>query len=148
MPIRGQQSGYGLVEALVSIMLTSVVILGLAGSLLTAIKSSGVSERVQRADSAIGSFTESLRSMPYPSASGTCPDLNDYRSAWGNYPERWVPPADISIEIVGVEHWQPTGTDAGSFTATCPAEDPSTHRLTVEVGLDGRDRTAQVVLGR
>lgn len=169
MQTRRGQSGYGLFEALVSIMLTAFVILGLAGSLLAAIKSSEVADRVQRTDSALGSFTESLKSMDYPEVdpvSGTysggseCPELADFSSAWENFPEAWAPPPELGVdkdpvsgqdrlEIVDVEHWQPDGTDMGSYTAACPgAGDPYTHRLTVEVTLGEKSRKAQVVVTR
>lgn len=151
---RSRQSGYGLLETLVAIMLTSVVILALAGSLLTAIKSSEVADRVQRADSSLGSFTESLRAMPYPvtAVPGDCPGLIDYRDAWTTYQsagDGWSPPPDVTLEIKAIEHWQPDGTDMGSYTGTCPSSgDSSSHRLTVEVEMAGRSRSAQVVVSQ
>ena len=145
---RGEQAGYGLVEALVSVLLTSVVILALAGSLLTAIKSSAVADRVQRADSAIGSFTESLKSMPYPTTmpAGECPDLQDYRDAWAGYGDAWPGADGVTLEITGIEHWQTGGGDAGSYGAACDGGDPLAHRLTVEVTIEDRSRSAQVVV--
>lgn len=147
------QSGYSLLEALIAIVLTSMVIVGLAGALLAAIRSSEVARRVQRADSALGSFTESLKTMPYPDAGdlavGNCPSVTEYQAAWSAYADRWIPPADIAVSISGIEHWQPTGTDKGSFTAACPAvgeDDPYANRLTVTVEIDGDSRNAQVVV--
>lgn len=143
------QAGFGLLEALVSILLTSMVILGLAGSLLAAIKSSAIAERVQRADSALGSFTESLKTMGYPAppnaGGGDCPELADFEDQWNAFGERWQPPTgDTSIAITAVEHWQP---DTGTYTSACPSGgDPYTHLLTVEVSIDGKDRSAQVVV--
>ncbi|MCO5322466.1 MAG: type II secretion system GspH family protein [Microthrixaceae bacterium] len=143
------QAGFGLLEALVSILLTSMVILGLAGSLLAAIKSSAIAERVQRADSALGSFTESLKTMGYPeppnSGGGACPELADFDEQWDAFGDRWQPPSgDISVAITAVEHWQP---DSGSYASTCPSGgDPYTHLLTVEVSIEGKERSAQVVV--
>lgn len=167
MQINREQAGYSLLEALVSILLTSFVILGLAGSLLAAIKSSEVADRVQRADSALGSFTESLKTMDYPEpdpATGLydggsqCPGLVDYEDGWSSYADAWAPSdelgidkdavtGDYKLEITAVEHWQPDGTDIGTYTADCPTTgDPYTHRLTVEVEIKNKARSAQVVV--
>lgn len=153
MQTRRAQSGYSLLEALVSILLTSVVILGLAGSLLAAIKSSEVADRVQRADSALGSFTESLKTMDYPTPAtpGDCPSLDDYRTAWNDFGvsgNAWPAPAGVTLSITGIEHWQPDPTDSGSYVDTCDDGDAYTHRLTVEVEIKGRSRSAQVVVTR
>lgn len=156
------QAGYSLLEALVAIMLTSMVILGLAGALLAAVKSSAVADRVQRADSALGSFTESLKTMDYPDDGdpATCPTLADFEAGWDSYSDAWEPPAELRIdkdpvtgehelEMVGIEHWQPDGTDMGSYAAACPsAGDPHTHRLTVEVTIAEKSRRAQVVVSQ
>ncbi|MCZ7630127.1 MAG: hypothetical protein M5U19_14270 [Microthrixaceae bacterium] len=92
--------------------MTSTVILGLAGSLLAAIKSSEVADRVQRADSALGSFTESLKTMPYPASAvpGDCPSLAEYRDAWTDYGssgDAWSAPSGVTLSITEIEHWQP-----------------------------------------
>ncbi|MFV0318601.1 MAG: hypothetical protein ACK5O2_16765 [Microthrixaceae bacterium] len=147
MPERGPQGGFGLVESLVSVVLTSMVIIALVGALLAAVRSSEAADRVQRADSAIGSFTESIKSMPYPTSAGGCPSLSDVRTGWANYPDAWSPPPGITIEIEQIAHWQPTGADAGSYAATCPpGGDPSAHLLTVSVSSKGRTRLAEVVM--
>jgi type II secretory pathway pseudopilin PulG len=159
MQTHREQAGYSLLEVLISIMLTSMVILGLAGSLLAAIKSSEVAERVQRADSALGSFTESLKTMDYPAPDSVtglydglseCPGLSDYKDAWNSYLDAWVPSPQLGIdklEITGVEHWYRDGTDVGTYTDVCPTTgDPYTHRLTVEVEIENKARSAQVVV--
>lgn len=155
MKTRREQAGWSLVEALISIMLTSIVILGLAGSLLAAIKSSEVADRVQRADSALGSFTESLKTMPYPTSAvpDGCPSLAEYRDAWTGYVEAWPAPTGVTLSITDIEHWQPDGTDKGTYTTDCPEvsgspHDPLTHRLTVEVEMKGKSRSAEVVVTR
>lgn len=144
------EAGYSLLEALVSVLLTSFVILGLAGSLLAAIKSSEVADRVQRADSALGSFTESLKTMPYPTVvdPGNCPSLEAYQDAWDSYADAWPAPQGVTLAITEIEHWQPSGTDVGAYTDDCPdpSGDPFTHRLTVSVEIKGKERQAQVVV--
>ena len=148
LTIRGQ-AGFGLLEALISIFLTSFVVLGLAGALLAAIGSSRVADEVQRADSALGSFTESLKTMGYPQPphedDGDCPELVDFEEQWNAFGERWQPATgDVSVAISVVEHWQP---DSGTYASVCPpGGDPHTHLLTVEVSTDGEVRSAQVVV--
>lgn len=141
------QAGYSLLEALIAIVLTAFVILGLAGALVAAIKSSTVAERMQVVDSATSSFTESLKAMPYP-GTGDCPTLQDYRDAWAAFPDAWTAPPGVNVSITGIEHWHPDGTDKGTYTADCPGPgaDPYVHRLTVEVDLDDYTRTAQTVV--
>ena len=149
MPFTRGQAGFGLLEALISIFLTSFVVLGLAGALLASIKSSAVAEEVQRADSALGSFTESLKTMGYPQpphdGGSSCPELQDFEDQWNDFAERWQPPSgDVSARISAIEHWQP---DSGSYASICPSSgDPYSHLLTVEVSIDGKARSAQVVV--
>ena len=141
------QAGFTLLEALVSILLTSFVILALGAALLAAIRSSAVAEEVQHADSALGSLTESIKSMGYPepphSDGGECPEVVDFEDQWNAFADRWQPPAGISIGFTEVEHWQP---DSGDYASTCLAGNTRVHLLTVEVSIDGETRSAQVVV--
>ena len=146
---RRGSAGLTLLESLVSILLTSLVILGLAAGLLTSVRSSEQAQRVQRLDSSLSSFSESLRSMPYPTVSppGTCPQLTDFKSAWATYQltEGWIPPAGTTAEIIGVEHWQPSGAQVGTYDTAC-ATDPHAHRLTLEVTESGHSVEGQTVM--
>ena len=66
-------------------------------------------------------------------------------TVWGCPYEGEVDPKK-ALEITGIEHWQTGGGDAGSYGATCDGGDPLAHRLTVEVTIEDRSRSAQVVV--
>lgn len=137
-------SGFLLVEVVISIALISMVILALAVGLLTAIRSSDAANRQQIVDSALSSASESIRSMPYPSSASTCPTEVDYQSAYDAYPEAWAAPG-VVVTVAGIEHWDPTN---GSYDSSCPGPlDPLVHRLTLEVDVGDDDASAQVVVG-
>lgn len=139
------QSGFMLVEVIVSIALTAIVILGLAVGLLTSVNSSNAADRRQALDSAVGSASESIRSMAYPVFSGTCPTAGDYAAAFSDYVlngNGWSE-TGTTVDITGVEHWDP---GVGAYSSVCPPADPMTHRLAIEVDNGSGTATAEVVV--
>lgn len=135
-----------------SVALTSIVVLALAVGLLASVRSSAAADQVQRVDSALGSFSESLRTMPAPpnSPSG-CPELggsDGFRAHYDDYVSdgRGWAQSGVTTEIDDLEFWDPA---SGSYTAACPASgDPGAYRLGVSVQVEGDVASGQVVLSR
>lgn len=141
------ESGYLLIEVIISIALTSMVILGLAVGLVTAVRSSTAADRQQAKDSALSSAAESIRSMDYPTPAGTCPTASEYQAAFDSYVLSglgWSAP-DALVAVDQIEHWDPV---SGSFGSACPVADPSVHRLTLELTFSDGTVRGQTVVGR
>lgn len=148
-PVSGQ-AGFSLIESVVSIALTSIVIVALAAGLLASIRSSTAADRVQRADAALASFSESLRAMPAPpEGADGCPHLSGPDGFTDGYAdfvtsgEGWSLPG-VSTAITKIEHWEPS---TGEFATSCPAGgNPHVHRLSLSVAVDGDSAVGQVVV--
>ena len=138
MKIRRSQTGATLVEVLIALALVGILVLALASGMLTLIKTSTETTKQQQVELALGSFTESLKSGPYTKCAALV--------AGSPYPNTtdWVPPqSSMTASLVKIEYWDKSST---SFVAACPASgDQGTQRLTVQVNLEDRSSTAQVV---
>ena len=138
MKSRRSQTGATLVEVLIALALVGILVLALASGMLTLIKTSAETTKQQQIELALGSFTESLKSGPYTKCAALV--------AGSPYPNTtaWVPPqSSMTASLVKIEYWDKSST---SFVAACPASgDQGTQRLTVQVNLEDRSSTAQVV---
>lgn len=149
---RRSSSGFLLIEVIISVALTSIVILGLAVGMLASVRSSAAADRIQRVDSALGSFSESLRTMEVPAtAAGACPTLGGaggFSAAYDAYVssgDGWSH-EDVQTQITGIEFWDPA---AGSYVDTCPASgDPGAYRLDLRAEVLGDEAVGQVVVSR
>lgn len=141
------QSGASLVEVLISVMLVGTVVAALAVGMLTMVGATRSTAEEQRIQSALLSFTESLKASPYlPCGGSPSPTASAYVSSHASTPQRWTPPAGMTASIDDVEYWHDAGT-YGDYRATCPGADGGRQRLTVTVRLDdGRRGSAEVVL--
>lgn len=140
------QGGFTLIEAVISIAITAMVILGLAAGLLTAVRSSDAAARTQRKDSALASFSESLKTAPYPEVASGCPSLTDFQTSWDDYVadgKGWTDPDVSNATITGVEYWDP---GSGDYEPACPGADAHVNRLTLEVTVHGETSVGQVVV--
>lgn len=144
-----------LVEAILATLLVAVVVLALAGGMLTMVGASGASSARQRTTTALTSFTESLKAIPYTdcTAGGSTPAPAAYQAVYDAWPGRWTPAADSGVSdrrIVRVDYWHPaagTPPTSGEFRSTCPAGgDGGAQRLTVSVTVDGSTSRGQVVI--
>lgn len=137
------QAGVSLLEVLICIMLVSVVILALAGGLLTMLRVTKMTNERQQIQMALGRFTENLVVSPYipcAPAPAKVPSVANYNQM----PGRWTPDrAGMTAKVIGVEYWD----DAQKkFVAACPVGlDQGTQRLKVQVDWRGRSGTAQIV---
>ncbi len=133
----------GLLEVLICIMLVSVVILALAGGLLTLLRVTKMTTERQQIQMALGRFTENLVVSPYiPCA--PAPAAGPSVASYNQMPGRWTPDkAGMTAEVIGVEFWDDAQR---KFVSSCPAGlDQGTQRLKVQVDWRGRSGTAQIV---
>jgi type II secretory pathway pseudopilin PulG len=162
------QAGLSLLESVITIALASVVVLTLAGAMFTLVSTSASTNQAQRLQSALTSYTESLKADligPSPALGGevpyrSCSDTSDpddpsvdpeklkirYKNA-----STW-PPAGSSfdgvVEITGVDFWKPqvVGSSIGSFQPTCPEEDGGAQRIWVKVSQGAESVSGQAVV--
>jgi Tfp pilus assembly protein PilV len=123
------QTGTSLVEVLVFVFVVVPVVLTGAAGLLTAMRTSEQAEERQQMETALSSYGESLRVMPYRN----CATAAAYSAEHAAWPGRWTPPATEvapgGLSVVGVEYWDQA---TRSFVSTCTA-DGGAQRLTLQV---------------
>ncbi len=137
------QAGFGLIEVVVTILLASLVVLGLAAGLLTLVRTTKSNDERQQVQLALGNFSESVRGMDYLDCA-TSPNgasAGDYQPAYDAGLANWHPElVGMSSRIVDVEYWEgpvrpavrrdlPSGADLGA------------QQLTLEVTYLARNRT-------
>jgi type II secretory pathway pseudopilin PulG len=125
-------------EIIVAIMLVSMVVLGIAAGFLGLVRANRMTQEQQAVDHAATNYAESLKSADYlPCGAGT-PDYDSSSGLWVS--ER----ADLSVQVIDVEYWNPATDDYGS---SCPGAgaDAGTQRLTIRAEWRDRERQAQIV---
>jgi hypothetical protein len=117
------------VEVLVFVGVIVPVILTGAAGLLTAIKTSEQAQERQQLETALSSYGESLRMLPYR----PCAEPVDYNTDHDAWPGRWVPPfgqvAPNGLLVMGVEYWDQASR---TFRPTC-STDGGAQRLILNV---------------
>ncbi len=139
------QSGFGLIEILITLLLAGLVVLGLAAGLLTLVRSNAATDERQRIDQALGNVGEGLKALPYvPCTPGGGPTAGQVWTAYSDSATTWRPPAGMDVDITDVEYW-----DRGTreFVDDCVGADVGAQRVTVSASWRGRVGTAHVVLG-
>jgi type II secretory pathway pseudopilin PulG len=145
------QSGFTLLEAIVSLALVSGVVLTLAAGMLTTVKSSNSAKGTQIVDVALSAYTEGFKGV-YPArtpGATSCPDPSEFEAMS-------TEPAWFTADVSNLTSWNVTlaeGWDdpAGSWV-DCTAGGPASGvtRLTVEVAADTpagpQTATGQVVV--
>ena len=117
------QGGYSLTESMAAILLVTLVILGLAAGILTAVRATRTVSQTQKSEAALSDATEILKSRPYQ----RCAGLTTYGT---------VPGATVSTIV----HLQP-GTQGEQFGTACDPATDTAQRITVVVG----GRSAEIV---
>ena len=137
----GSQSGFTLIESIVSLALVTTVVVGLAAGLLTSVRSSGTARVTQEIDSALSAYAESRKSA-YSADIGDCPEPSDFETP---LPEL---PFGATGSVVGSEVWDvPSGSWQPCVTSPTN-NDSGVHRLRVEVAIGDSTASAQVVVRR
>lgn len=140
-----RQSGFSLIETLITVVLAGIVVLGLVAGLLTLVRSRAATDERQRIDLALGNVAESLKAIEYPACDpAAMPDAASYQTAYLASPLSWRPPAGMTAEVVDVEFWDKTSR---SFVDTCASGDQGAQQLTIQVTWRGREGSAHVVKG-
>ncbi len=146
------QSGYGLLEVLIAIVLMGTVLAALSAAMLTLLATTSAASDRQRMQTALNSYTESLKASTYEACrttgtpSAVLPTAAQVQGAHDGDPAAYRPAAGsgITVVVVGVEFLSsapaaPSPATTGTYSSTCPAEgDAGRQRLTVEVRLAGR----------
>lgn len=141
------QSGFGLIEILITVFLAGLVVLGLAAGLLTLVRSNAATDERQRIDQALGNVGEGLKALPYVPCTAGGPPTD--ATAWGAYlasPTTWRPPPGMAVEVAEVRYWDRTSRQ---FEKDCNATegDQGAQMITVSATWRGRTGSAQVVVG-
>jgi len=144
------QGGASLLEVLLAVVLVGTVIIALAAGMLALIRATRTTSDQQRAQSALLSYAESLKSSPYlPCGSNPPPSPAAYEASHDAQPERWNPAdhARLDASIDRVQFWH-DGGGYGTYEDNCPAGgDRGRQLLTVTVQLaDGPTASGPVVL--
>lgn len=135
---RRTQHGFGLVEVIVALMITSMVVLSLAAGLVLVVRTTAATSERQRAQTALGSYTEQLKAAPYQ----PCASASDYQAV--------IPPpsGEVELVVVGVRYWRVLPTGDGEFTDSCsPGSDLGAQHLLVQASLGDALLRGHVVKG-
>lgn len=139
------QSGFGLVEVVITVFLAGVVVLGLAAGLLTLVRTNAATDERQRIDQALGNVAEGLKALPYvPCTDGGGPDAADLWADYQASATSWSPPAGMTVQLLDVEYWD---RSERRFVGTCAEGDQGAQQVTISVDWRDRTGTAQVVVG-
>ncbi|UDY37958.1 type IV pilus modification PilV family protein [Dermatobacter hominis] len=116
------QGGFSLVESLAALLLTTVVILGVAAGIITTVTATESVARTQKAEAALTDATEAVKALPYQPCAAT------YSAIPG-------------AAVTAVEYLQP-GT-GGEVYATSPCSVATDVAQRITISVDGR--TAAIV---
>jgi prepilin-type N-terminal cleavage/methylation domain-containing protein len=147
------QSGYSLIEVLISVMLVGTVIAALAAGMLTMVTATRSVSEQQRLEAGVLSFTEWLRAQDY----GECAGPGYFHGLHPNLPLgaagrwEWREEDRLTARVDDVKYWQNDGPEDGEYgeygTSCTPGDDLGRQRLNVTVALDGGpSTTVQVVV--
>lgn len=143
------QGGYSLLEVLITVVLVGTVIIAIAAGMLALIRATKATSDNQRAQSALLSFTESLKASPYlPCGGSPTPSAAAYEQSHAEQSASWDPDnhqrVEVSIDEIGF--WHGDG-DYGTYEPSCPADDQGRQMLQVSVRLhDGPTASGTVVV--
>jgi Tfp pilus assembly protein PilV len=149
------QAGLSLVESIITVLLASVVVLALAGAMLTLITTSRATSDAQRIQAALTSYTESLKAAPYVACPVAGQDVAQLADDYEQAASTWTPPAAagpedvVTVGIDRIEFWEPAAgaaPTAGRFRTTCPTADGGAQRISVTVTRGGQSVSGQTVV--
>ena len=106
-----------------AILLVTLVIMGIAAGILTAVRATRTVSQTQKSEAALSDVTEILKSRPYQHCAGT--------TTYGAIP---------GATVTSVVHLQP-GTGGEKFGTACDPATDTAQRITVSVG----GRSAEIV---
>ena len=122
-PHRGQ-AAYTLIEALVSVAITSIVVVGLLGGVMTALKSSALQRRAATSEVVLSNFSEAFTDVPYV-ACATNQDYNDAVDAVAT-------PDGFEVAVTNVLYWNQGSKNPATFAENCANADADTGLQKIE----------------
>ncbi len=125
------QGGFTLMEIIVSVMLVSIVVLGIAAGFLGLVRTSRMTQEQQAVDHAVTNYSESLKSAEYLS----CGTPTGYDASTG----LWASDRGVDVWVEDVEYWNKA---TGTFDSSC-GTDGGSQRLTIRAEWPGGDRERQ-----
>lgn len=137
------ESGFGLVEVMIAVLLMSLLIGGMTLGLITAIRTTGDNQVRQRLQASLSAYADSLQQMPYVTGACSARDTAGYNSAYAAWSDRWNPPPGVTVSVAGaVRYWDRTAKD---FVNTCPSTDTGAVLLNIKASRGALAATGQVV---
>lgn len=137
------QSGTGLVEVLIALVLASLTVLALVQALFTLIATTGATADRQQLASAVGGYGESLKQVAWVACGpGGTPTAADYADAESASAAPFHAPRGVTLSVTRVQYWN---AQTASFDATCPAGGTRAQRLDVRASSSRGSYGAQVV---
>lgn len=133
MPHRrvADESGFSLVEILLTIAIVGIAFAAILGGLATSITVSDLHRKQATADALARSAAEAVKDHAVGYV--PCAGPNAYRDA--------LPPAPsgYAVSISSVAYWDGTSSDPMTFSGACPSPDAGAQRITiVAASADGR----------
>lgn len=135
------QAGTSLIETLIALALIGIVLGALAAGIMTSMRSSASTNRVQRTDVVLSSFSEIVKQLPYEACLATSyyeEQYKKYERALADAGKPVLSSNGTTVKVASVTHG---GLDSCSSTDG----DPGVQEWTVEVVVDGYTRSAVVV---
>jgi hypothetical protein len=149
---RHDERGETLMEVMMTVTIVGIAIVGLVGSLAALLRFSGVDRSVTNSETALVSFVEGLKALPYEACGGAqTPYSTSYQAALPSPPGFTLYAADAIpsgtdlkgaylVRLDSVQYWN-GATSPAAFQSTCPAGgDPGLQQLTARawsVDFDG-----------
>lgn len=138
---RHAQAGIGLIETLVAVALIGILVVALAGGIITSTRSAAEANNSQRTDVVLSSFAEIVKQLPYEA----CLDTAAYRAQYGKYEDALADAGkpvltnpSTAVEVTKVTH-------GGLDSCTAADGDPGVQEWTLTVTVSGNVRSAVVV---
>ncbi|MEZ5321706.1 MAG: type II secretion system protein [Microthrixaceae bacterium] len=126
------QGGWTLLEALVTVMVMSLLAVGLAASLAVMLRSTTLHSRLVRSGLLATDAAEYLDRQPFKSTCSSATAIATYQAnlnsqTWGNY----------TLKVTGVQFLQNRNANPEVFVASCGSTDQGAQRITIRATPNG-----------
>ncbi|WP_081582333.1 ricin-type beta-trefoil lectin domain protein [Candidatus Microthrix parvicella] len=116
---RRGQAAYTLIEALVSVAITSIVVVGLLGGVMTALKGSALQRRAATSEVVLRNFSEAFSDAPYVACGTGDEYLKAVKAANGIDEADDLDVDGSTIDITKVSFWNEGSTNPATFNDNC-----------------------------
>lgn len=136
------ESGYSLIEALVSIVLISTILVGVITGILVTVDATRRNQSGSKATAAFSAVSERLRVMPYRPCATAAQLASDYQAA--PYSPTFVGGSPL-VEVLAVRRWNPSTSSFDAAGSVC-TRDSGVVVAQIRVSIAGSMRTGDVTL--